>query len=63
MNNHHYNGELASDSIASAGLGYRYYDSKNGQSLMLSYAHIYDDLEENATDVRRPWQLSLTKTF
>ena len=63
VNNHHYNGELASDSIASAGLGYRYYDSKNGQSLMLSYAHIYDDLEENATDVRRPWQLSLTKTF
>lgn len=63
VNNHHYNGELESDSIASAGLGYRYYDSAAGWSLALSYAHAYDDLDLDRTDVLRPWQVSLTKEF
>ena len=63
VNNHHYNGELAHDNIASCGIGYRYYDKQNGWSLALSYAHAYDDLDLNRDHTLRPWQVNLTKTF
>lgn len=63
VNNHAYNGELTSDTIASVGLGYRYNNEADGWGLTLSYAHAYDDLNLDRTGVLRPWQISLTKTF
>ena len=62
MNNRANANDWGSDNVASVGLGYRLFETKQGLSASIDYAHVLNEVN-GRSDTHRPWHLSITQSF
>ena len=62
VNNRANANDWGSDNVASVGLGYRLFETKQGLSASIDYAHVLNEVN-GRSDTHRPWHLSITQTF
>lgn len=63
FNNHANTGEFSQENIASAGIGYRYSNEKNGLAASVDYASIVKDIDNPANRDAKKWHVMVSKNF
>ena len=65
LHNNNDNQPFRSETLGSAGIGYRYTDEKNGISLRVDYAKIIDDIRQDLLERQghKQWNVLLTVSF